>query len=281
MRSAAAVLKLGASGRFEGSKSPFNPSRYFSAGDWLPEARFLPSRRNQVAITFDDGPTEGTTPKILDLLAERRATATFFLTGARAVRHPHLVRAIVDARHCVYGHGWEHVHYDKTSPAHLIRDLERCERYLSEFRPTPSPYLVRLPYTAGHRSAWVHRALRQWRPDVQLVHYSATLRDWLLATGCKTRGELQDKVNIALESLPFDKLPGKVLLLHEAAFDAEDSAGDADGSLNAAVGPMLLEGVLAKLASQGTITTNVIAMDRQSTLSKYVLVPRWGVVSVG
>ena len=37
--------------------------------------------KNKVALTFDDGPDPDWTPKILDVLKEKNATATFFLIG--------------------------------------------------------------------------------------------------------------------------------------------------------------------------------------------------------
>ena len=50
------------------------------------------ARRGEVAITFDDGPDPEITPRVLDLLDERRAAASFFCIGERAAAHPQLVR---------------------------------------------------------------------------------------------------------------------------------------------------------------------------------------------
>jgi cellulose synthase/poly-beta-1,6-N-acetylglucosamine synthase-like glycosyltransferase len=47
-----------------------------------------------VALTFDGGPDPVWTPRLLELLREHHAHATFFLSGAQAVRHPDLVRRI-------------------------------------------------------------------------------------------------------------------------------------------------------------------------------------------
>ncbi len=45
-----------------------------------------------MALTFDDGPSPDTTPRILDTLKEAGARATFFVLGKHAVRHPELVQ---------------------------------------------------------------------------------------------------------------------------------------------------------------------------------------------
>ena len=50
-----------------------------------------------VALTFDDGPDPEHTPQVLALLAQYRAVATFCMIGAKAARHPELVRTVVAA----------------------------------------------------------------------------------------------------------------------------------------------------------------------------------------
>ncbi|MGX1914183.1 glycosyltransferase [Streptomyces phaeochromogenes] len=52
----------------------------------------MPART--VALTFDGGPDPVWTPRLLDLLKQHRARATFFLFGSQAARHPGLVRRI-------------------------------------------------------------------------------------------------------------------------------------------------------------------------------------------
>src|ERR671914_2697681 len=47
-----------------------------------------PADRHAVALTFDDGPDPVFTPRILDILAQFDARATFFVIGKQAERHP-------------------------------------------------------------------------------------------------------------------------------------------------------------------------------------------------
>lgn len=61
-----------------------------------------------VALTFDDGPDPEMTPRVLDQLRERGVRATFFLVGAKAERHPELVRRIAAEGHDTGIHTWEH-----------------------------------------------------------------------------------------------------------------------------------------------------------------------------
>lgn len=252
--------------------SHLTPTSYLSAGEWLPELRQMPAGRNDAALTFDDGPTSETTLEILELLSHYDAVATFFLTGARAFEHPELVQAIVERRHEVYTHGWDHIRYDATGTERLIQDLERCETYLRRFRPTPSPYLVRLPYAAGHRCLWVHRALRRWNPNVQLAHYSLTLRDWLLAEGCDSREELKTKIQATLARTRRQTFLGKIVLLHEQPFDVTNA-------LNATVAPILLRALLEQFEAQGLRTTRIAPAPRQSVLSRFFFAPNWGIMA--
>jgi peptidoglycan/xylan/chitin deacetylase (PgdA/CDA1 family) len=52
----------------------------------------LPLGDHEVVLTFDDGPWERTTPKVLAELARECVRATFFLIGKPASEHPDLVR---------------------------------------------------------------------------------------------------------------------------------------------------------------------------------------------
>lgn len=237
-----------------------------SFGEWLPEVCRLPVKDNRVALSFDDGPTPETTPEIIELLSLHDAKATFFLTGVRAAAHPDLVQAIVHAGHDVFGHGWEHIRYDETGPECLVGDIDRCEFYLRQFRPTPSPYLVRLPHTAGHRCAWIYRALRRWNPDVQFAHYSVTLLDWLMGNGCETYEDVEKSVEATLSGLPYEQFRGKIVLLHEMPFGAHVPA-------HAAVGPIVLKALLEQFTAREFKVTSIIPQSRQSMFARFMLVP--------
>src|SRR5947209_6331674 len=60
-------------------------------------------RRRSVALTFDDGPSEST-PKILEILARYRVSATFFQCGANVERLSAVARAVRDAGHAIGNH---------------------------------------------------------------------------------------------------------------------------------------------------------------------------------
>lgn len=62
------------------------------------------SLQQPIALTIDDGPDPTTTPKILAVLAEHEAQATFFVIGERAAAHPELIDAMVEQGHELGNH---------------------------------------------------------------------------------------------------------------------------------------------------------------------------------
>jgi len=67
-------------------------------------------RVRRVCLTFDDGPDPRWTPRILDLLAQANAPATFFMVGRRALDQPALVRRVMAAGHEIGNHSFSHRH---------------------------------------------------------------------------------------------------------------------------------------------------------------------------
>jgi peptidoglycan/xylan/chitin deacetylase (PgdA/CDA1 family) len=89
-----------------------------------------PSRR--VALTFDDGPDETVTPRLLDLLRERGAHGTFFVLADRASRHPDLVRRMVAEGHEIALHADTHSRLTQVPPLKLRRRLSSARGLLEE-----------------------------------------------------------------------------------------------------------------------------------------------------
>ena len=82
--------------------------------------------RRAVALTFDDGPSEGT-PRILDILARHQAPATFFQCGANVERLPEVARAVCQAGHTIGNHSYSHSLYCFRSARFIEEDLRRAQ----------------------------------------------------------------------------------------------------------------------------------------------------------
>jgi peptidoglycan/xylan/chitin deacetylase (PgdA/CDA1 family) len=61
-------------------------------------------------LTFDDGPDPKWTPRVLDVLAESNAGATFFVLGRLALQHGDLVRRVHAQGHVIGNHSFSHRH---------------------------------------------------------------------------------------------------------------------------------------------------------------------------
>ena len=73
--------------------------------------------QGQIALTFDDGADPQITPKVLDLLKQRGAKATFLIIGSKAKAHPEFVQRIVQEGHELGNHRSLHQHtYTVKSP---------------------------------------------------------------------------------------------------------------------------------------------------------------------
>ncbi|MCI8863727.1 MAG: polysaccharide deacetylase family protein [Lachnospiraceae bacterium] len=81
-----------------------------------------------VALTYDDGPSQNATPRILAKLAECGGRATFFMVGNRAEKHGHLIRQMVEQGCEVANHTYDHTLMTKVPPAELESQLVRTNQ---------------------------------------------------------------------------------------------------------------------------------------------------------
>ena len=63
-------------------------------------------RANEVLLTFDDGPWQGTTPAVLKALADHCVRATFFPIGKHATYYPEILKQVAAAGHTIGSHTW-------------------------------------------------------------------------------------------------------------------------------------------------------------------------------
>ena len=78
-----------------------------------------------LVLTFDDGPGSSLTPAILNILAESKAKATFFLLGRNIAGREAIVRQIAQQGHDICSHGYDHLHSLKVSPFRALSDIKR------------------------------------------------------------------------------------------------------------------------------------------------------------
>lgn len=99
----------------------------------------------QVALTFDDGPDEQWTPKILDILKGENVPATFFIIGQNGQANPGLVKRIVAEGHDIGNHSYTHPNLGEIPGRITELELTATQR-LIESLTGRSTRLFRAPY---------------------------------------------------------------------------------------------------------------------------------------
>lgn len=164
------------------------------------------SDHGQMALTFDDGPNDPYTQRLLDLLSQREAKATFFLIGKYVRQRPEIARAIHAAGHCIGNHTFNHPNLILVSAARLRQELEDCRKALEDAIGA-SATLFRPPF--GGRRPNVIRTARSL--DLETVMWSVTGYDW----NAKTAEEIIAKVTRQVDSR--GRRQSEIILLHDGS----------------------------------------------------------------
>lgn len=135
---------------------------------WLVTTR-LPARGRRLFLTFDDGPDPEHTPRVLDLLGQHGAKASFFLVGDQAVRHPGIVRRIVAEGHAIGNHSWSHPLMTSLPLSEQLHEIDRTDEALAAFdgrkRHLFRPPSGALPFKLLLHFARERRTLAYWSYD--------------------------------------------------------------------------------------------------------------------
>jgi peptidoglycan-N-acetylglucosamine deacetylase len=186
-----------------------------------------PRTRPFVAVTFDDGPHAEFTPRVLRILDDFGALATFFCVGSQVERNLALGRALVAAGHELGNHTYTHNTFrDLFVASRLAADLARNQALLSTCGPPPRFYRP----AVGVRNPAVHAAARSL--GLPVVTWSASARDGARPlTGARA------------ERLAMRARPGDILTLHDGTLANRTSLREATVSA--------LPTLLARLAARG------------------------------
>ena len=196
------------------------------------------SRRDAIALTFDDGPHPGGTPAVLEVLDRRGAHATFFLVGEQVRKDPAVARAIAEAGHEIALHGDRHVLLLRRRVRSFSADLDRASTTIAEATGIV-PTLYRPPYGVFSRGTLAHVRRRGLLP----LLWSAWGRDWerrasAASISCRVTRRLA---------------PGDVVLLHDSdAYSSPDSWRRTAAALPSILDAVAALGVPADSVTQST-----------------------------
>lgn len=132
-----------------------------------------PPDAEQLALTFDDGPNPGATPRLLEVLAARGVRATFFLIGDFVRREPALARQIAAAGHVIGNHTMTHPFLPRCSSERVSREMGECNRVLEDTLGRRVEFF-RAPH--GGRSLAVFREAKAL--GLRVVQWNLMVDDW-------------------------------------------------------------------------------------------------------
>lgn len=129
----------------------------------------------EIYLTFDDGPSDRVTPKILDILKDENVKATFFIVGKNAERRKELLKREFDEGHAIGVHSYSHKYKDiYSSPESLLKDIDDCNEIIKEVTGRKSA-LYRFPGGSFGLSSGLIGAVTAH--GMQYVDWNASFRD--------------------------------------------------------------------------------------------------------
>jgi peptidoglycan/xylan/chitin deacetylase (PgdA/CDA1 family) len=164
----------------------------------------LQSGSKLLGLTYDDGPNDPHTLRLLEVLAKHGVRATFFLIGRFVEQRPGLARQIAEHGHAVGNHTWAHPSLVFCGTPQTRMELERCQRAIEDATGA-SPRLFRPPF-GGRRpgTLGIARSL-----GLEPIMWNVTGYDW----NAPPAERIADHVSRRIRG-------GNVILLHDGGHRA-------------------------------------------------------------
>jgi peptidoglycan/xylan/chitin deacetylase (PgdA/CDA1 family) len=153
-----------------------------------------------VALSFDDGPDQAITPRLLDILEKEKIRVVFFLIGSKAAENKDLVSRIVREGHLIGNHSYSH---------HFFFDLFPSRRMRDELKETASEIYL----STGVSMRWFRPPYGVTNPVLAKVvqHLGYTSIGWSL----KSKDTVIRDKNELLARLKRKVKPGDLILFHD------------------------------------------------------------------
>lgn len=169
------------------------------------ETEKILSEKPRIAITFDDGPSETYTPRLLDGLKERNVKASFFVIGKMAEANPKLIQREKEEGHLIGNHTYNHVDISKISDEEAVSEIRKTNQVIEKVTKENVEYL-RAPF-----GSWKKNLIG--RMDVFLVAWSIDPLDWTT----ENTDEIVNKVVTEVKE-------NDIILMHDCYQSSVDAA---------------------------------------------------------
>lgn len=160
------------------------------------DTNVLDPNKKYVALSFDDGPHQSVTPRILDTLAKYDAHATFFVLGTQAEANPEILKRAVSEGHEIGNHSWSHPYLSKLSQGQIKEQLRKTDQQVVDATGV-TPGLVRPPY--GEINEAIKASINK-----PIIKWSVDTRDWESRNASAIMARVQSQVK-----------DGSIILMHD------------------------------------------------------------------
>jgi len=162
----------------------------------------LPHISRLLALTYDDGPNDPYTWRMMEVLERHGVKATFFLIGQFVQQKPAIARALVDAGHVIGSHTWDHPNLIFASTSEVRRQLQQAQTAILDATGV-TPKLFRPPF-GGRRPASL-RAVRSF--GLEPIMWNVTCYDWRAKSAEAIVAHVERQIR-----------GGDVILLHDGGY---------------------------------------------------------------
>lgn len=174
---------------------------------------FIGNEKN-IYLTFDAGYDNGNLEGILDVLKDKKVTATFFVTGDFINRFSDLTKRMVDDGHIVANHSYSHKTITTLSPEELVKDLKKLEDNFNELTGKEMVKVFRPPEGVFDRKSLL--TLKEL--GYKTIFWSIAFPDW--------SKEHQRGKDYSYNNVINNLHPGAIILMHTVSTSNKEALPD-------------------------------------------------------
>ena len=130
----------------------------------------LDPEKPMVALTFDDGPYDRVTNRIVKVLAKHDSRATFFVVGNRVERYADTMKNAYNKGNQIATHTFDHGDLSKMKKKQIRRELKRAFRVIKKINGE-NPTMLRPPY--GNVNDKMRQTIR-----IPMIYWNVDTEDW-------------------------------------------------------------------------------------------------------
>lgn len=160
-----------------------------------------------VALTYDDGPNPPHTDRLLEVLAQHSAKATFFMMGRHVELHPETVRRVIAAGHQIGNHSYSDATLTFRSPAFVRRQIHRTDEALERLG-----VVGKLDFRAPHVAPFLPVAWALSQEGRRHIGANVVPQDWAMDDAYAIAERVLSRVT-----------PGSIVMFHDG-LDSQDGA---------------------------------------------------------